>query len=364
MHASPDRSERPSAPAGRPAGRRRSALGALLRGAALALALGGACAPSVARAAEDAAQAASKQFAAAQSLFDAKDYAGALPLFRKALGATGSPNARLYVARCLRELGRLPEAYDELRITQHEAAARAETEAKYAPTRDAAASEGAILERRVGRLVIAIADPEPGVEVTLDGAPVANERVGAPIAVTPGLREVVVTGPDGATARREVTVGAGEVKTLAVALPRPGEGGAAPPIAPPPEEPTSGGKLRVAGYVVTGLGVAGLGLFGVTAFLAESKFSTLEEECGAARCSDPKYGDVVDSGKTFDTLATVGLISGIAGVAVGTALIVFGGPSKTEGEGGSAAARGRGPTAAAGISVSPGGAAVRGVITF
>ena len=52
-------------------------------------------------------------YAAAKKLFDAQSYAKALPLFQDAYAQSKSPNARVYVARCLRELGRLPEAYDE-----------------------------------------------------------------------------------------------------------------------------------------------------------------------------------------------------------------------------------------------------------
>src|SRR5689334_2876510 len=98
--------------------------------------------PSMA-AAQTAAVAADtrEQFAAAQKLFEAKDFTGALPKFKELVDATGSPNARLYVARCLRELGRTAEAYDEMATTVRDATQRAEAETKYAPTRDAAAAE-------------------------------------------------------------------------------------------------------------------------------------------------------------------------------------------------------------------------------
>src|SRR5437868_6752686 len=61
------------------------------------------------------------RFKAAQQLYDKGDFAGALALFRDVMGINGSPNARLYAARCLRELGRLPEAYEELTIAIRDA---------------------------------------------------------------------------------------------------------------------------------------------------------------------------------------------------------------------------------------------------
>src|SRR5690349_5450200 len=64
------------------------------------------------------------KFEAAQTKYDKKDFAGALPLFQDALAATGSPNARLYVARCLRETGQLAQAHAEFKETQRDAAER------------------------------------------------------------------------------------------------------------------------------------------------------------------------------------------------------------------------------------------------
>ena len=103
-------------------------------------------------------------FASARALFNAGKVAEALPLFRDVYARSSSPNARLYVARCLRKLGRNPEAYDEMEATLREATKRAETEPKYAQTRDSAAAELALLEPLVGKLIIAVADPRPGMK--------------------------------------------------------------------------------------------------------------------------------------------------------------------------------------------------------
>jgi hypothetical protein len=189
------------------------------------------------------------------------------------------------------------------------------------------------------------------VKATLDGAPVASNRVGEPIAVEPGARVVTVTAPSGGVVRREVTVAAGETKTLALALP--GDGPRADSTAPPSDTgETSGGGARIVGFAVAGLGVAGMVVFGVAGVMAQGKFSTLETECGGARCTDPKYADVVDSGKTLDTIANIGLIAGASCLAIGGAMIIFGGPSAKE------------PSASAAVTLAPGGAAVRGTVAF
>ncbi len=66
----------------------------------------------------------------------------------------------------------------------------------------------------------------------------------------------------------------------------------------------------------------------VTGAAAQSKFSTLEEECADSRCTDPQYDRVIDDGKTLATVANVTLGVGIVGVLAGTAMIIFGGPSE------------------------------------
>src|SRR5512137_704496 len=80
-------------------------------------------------------------FSEGKKLFDEGKYETALSKFREALGLTGSPNSRLYVARCLQSLGRLPEAYDEMQHAMREAAEKATSDSKYVSTRDAAAAQ-------------------------------------------------------------------------------------------------------------------------------------------------------------------------------------------------------------------------------
>jgi hypothetical protein len=285
-----------------------------------------------------------EEFAAAQKLFDDKDYAAALPRFQKLVADTSSPNARLYVARSLRELGRLAEAYDQMSLTVKESMARAESEARYTQTRDAAAAELVVLEAKIGKLIVAITGAEDA-KVTLDGKEIPKDKIGAPITVAPGTVTVVATAPGTTGMREKAEVKAGETKTVAMNLgtgtasSSSGTSSGGDPATQTPEEPlppdepgpTRGGGVRTAGFVAAGVGVAGMVLFAISAVAAESEFSTLEDECGKERCTDPKYADTVDSGKRWDTLANVGLIVGIVGIGAGAGMIVFGGPKPAEG---------------------------------
>jgi len=289
-------------------------------------------------------------FADAQRLFDAKDYAGALPKFKALADETKSPNARLYVARSLRELGRLAEAYDEMEATVKDASAAAEIEKKYEKTRDAAAAELALLQGRVGKLTIAVADAPAGTRVLLNGIEVSAERLASPITVVPGPQRVEISGPGIETIRRDVDVNGGETKTLPVAVraapDEPQTGPTPPPTRGAAEPETSGGEIRIVGIVAGSLGVAAFATFAATAVLSDQRFSTLEDECGGARCTDPKYADVVDEGKTFELVANVTVIAGAVLVAAAVPMIIWGGPTEAE------------PAAAAVLTPLPGGAGV------
>jgi tetratricopeptide (TPR) repeat protein len=77
------------------------------------------------------------QFKAAQRLYDKRDFKAALAQFRE----IESPNAHLYAGRCLRELGNLPEAYEEFTRAIRDATEHADAKPHYAITRDAASTE-------------------------------------------------------------------------------------------------------------------------------------------------------------------------------------------------------------------------------
>jgi hypothetical protein len=301
--------------------------------------------------------AAQQTFDAAQRLYDERKFEQALDLFRQAYAITKSPNAHLMIGNCLNALGRSAEAYDTMAATMREAAKRAETEAKYAAARDSAAQQLAVLEPRIGKVVVVLTDAGASASVTLNGAPLAADRLGLPIAVEPGNVVVEATSAEGGKrVRREIAVGAGEAKTVQVSFREPENNnkGQVGPVAPPEDEGASrSGVVRTAGFAVAGVGVAGMVVFGVAGMMVRGKLSTLDEECGGTRCTDPKYVDVIDSGKTLALVTNIGLGVGIAGLAAGGVMIAIGGPRGAS----SGSKPPAGPTAA--IGFSPAGPSIR-----
>ncbi len=265
-------------------------------------------------------------FDSAQKLFDEGKLEEARALFRQAYEASGSPNARLMAARCLTSLGHLAEAYDEMAATSRDATARAESDPRYVPTRDAAATELALLERKVGKLTVIVVNLVPGTVVTLAGAPLAPERLGFAVPVAPGTVTVVVRPPGGPPLERSAAVVAGESRTLTFAPPRPA--GPVVIVAPAPPPPRGIGVVRTGGIAVAGAGVIGMVVFVGAGVASNQKFSNLEKSCGYVRCTDPADASTVASGKTLDTVANAALTVGLVGLVAGGVMIAFGGPQK------------------------------------
>ena len=300
-------------------------------GQALAQGSGAPAASAVASAPASApATDAEHRYAEAQAHFLAGRYTEALPIFQQLYAESGSPNASLYVARCLREMGQLPEAYDEMVATERNASERARSEERFVATRESARTELRDLERRVGRVTLNVPARPPGLEIEIDGKPVPPERWGSPLPVMPGTVRVWATAPGQATVRQEVEVRAGTEPTITVFMAPAGSGPSGPvagpsgkaEAAPAPDAGKAGPSgLLVGGAVAIGLGVLGMGTFVVSGVLANGRFSDIKDKCGGQRCTDPSINSSIREGHTMDIVADVGLGVGVAGLVLGGILV-------------------------------------------
>ena len=89
------------------------------------------------------------RFLKGKELYDEGKFEEALAEFMASRGIVASPNARLYRARCLRELKRYVEAYTQFGRTMVEALELAKLEVRYARTADAATRERAELHQKL-----------------------------------------------------------------------------------------------------------------------------------------------------------------------------------------------------------------------
>jgi len=186
------------------------------------------------------------------------------------------------------QLGKRVDAYKAFALTLKEIGES--TDDKYEPTREAAQAQLSILNVRVAKIVISLADVPPGLSVTLDGVPVDEKDLGASIVVDPGTHRVEASATGMVPVRRELSIDGGEVKTTTLSLKKadePASARAVPlPAAPPKTEPTAdkGGSMRTIGYVAGGVGVAGLAMFTIFGLSTKSTFNRLQSECGAKGC--------------------------------------------------------------------------------
>ncbi len=325
------------------------------RAAALAVMLAAAGVPSVAlaqsppsAAATPAAVAAQGRFDRGRTLFQQDHFAEALPEFRASLELFRSPNTRLYVGLCLQRLGRFAEAFAELSRTAAEAGDLVATDRRYEGARDLARRSLAEVEPRVAQLSVRVVDPPlaeveprvaqlsvrvvdppPGVTVRVGSTTLDAAALGVAIPFDPAEVTVVAEAPGFAPARQSVRLTPGGRASIELALHR-ATVSVAPPVTGPgpgehPPPPRRGGGVRVAGFVVAGVGAASLAVFGVLGGMASSQYNDLTRVCPVRACGPAQVAEI-DSGVGLTTGANVMLGVGIAAAVAGGIMIAVGGP--------------------------------------
>lgn len=184
-----------------------------------------------------------------------------------------------------------------------------------------------LLEGKVGRLLVEAPPSGARLSAMVDGAP---WPVGDAKAIDAGAHKVVFDGTDregrplnqtvDVTVTNGATAKASASETASASMPIP---------TPLPLPPDRGAPLRVAGFVVGGLGAAGLIAFGVTGGLVLSTGSDLRDAC-TNHDTEPYSGcnadasDIASKGTALNIANGVSLGVGIVGVGVAIPLLVLG----------------------------------------
>jgi hypothetical protein len=223
----------------------------------------------------------------------------------------------LMLAKSYEGLGRLADAYRTAEEAVPVAEAAASQDPKYQRTAQDARTLMEELSGRVGYVTIVLPSGQTG-QVTVAGRVVPSDELAEPVLVDPGEVVVSFASPSGQVERR-VTLGAGGTATADFAT--------ADPTVPLPEEPVDEGfhigVPRAVGIGLGGAGVAGMIVFGVFGAMTSSKFSSLEDSCTPEGACPPDAQGDIDDGKTFQTVANVGLVVGVAGLVAGSALFLL-----------------------------------------
>jgi len=275
-------------------------------------------------------------FTTGKQAIEQKNWEKAAIELRASLEVVNSPNARLVLARTLRDSGSIGEAWTEYGRTVGDATKLAVKEDRYAKTAEVASAERADLEPKLAFVVVTVAHAPSDATLKAAGRQVPADEWAGPIVVPAGAVDVVLTDGSGKELGRQ-TVSATVGQKTAVALDAEPQPIAKPkPAAEPADSEkhdeahvvdvppvTSGGsKLRPYSYVVGGVGVVGLALFAVYGLMDNSTYSDLQSSCPHNACPPSKQSEV-DAGRTQQTVANVSLVIGGVGLAAGATLFVL-----------------------------------------
>lgn len=256
------------------------------------------------------------------------DYEAACAGFKKAYEIAHGLGALKRQAVCEEARGRLATAL-ALWVTAAKQPQAADRQAE-------SEKQVAALEAKVGRLRVETASPVAGLSVSVDGSP---WPVGEAKPIDAGSHHVVFESAAGEGRRSsqtvEVTVANGSTATV-----RPPDAKSEASPATPKADPAPGASgdagsgLRVAGFVVGGLGVVGFVAFGVTGGLVVSTHGELEDACTSHE-SEPFSGcngdapGLVSKGDALNVANGVSLGVGIAALGAAVPLLILGYQAKS-----------------------------------
>lgn len=238
----------------------------------------------------------------------------------------------LRLADCYERTGKTASAW----ALFQQAAATATAQGQ--PERNKIAAERATsVEQRLSRLQLTV-DTRAGKEslqVRLNGKPIPPGSWDASLPVDPGLQTIEVSAPGYVTWKTTVVLGVGP-STASVDVPaltpEPQQDSTPPATeSAAPVRTESSNTQRVVGYVVGGVGVAGLAVGGVFAFRAYDKNQESLDQCkkGDPTACTPEGAALRKSAQSSGTIATAATIAGGALVATGITLLISA-PSRRE----------------------------------
>lgn len=230
------------------------------------------------------------------------EYVEALGKFQQAYARYPSPKLLLNIGTTLRQLGRNVEA---AQAYESYLAAPDADPARSAPLRRILEEIDAL----VGRLEVKVSPPDA--TVSLDGVVIPVPAGGASIRIEPGTHKLVGEKKGLPTAVQTFSVTRGQRSATLLALtPQP-----VVKVTPP---------LRIAGWIVGSLGVAGLAASGAAAITAATQNGLAKSHCDLATSHCDAQGfDAGSAAKTTAKVSTALLVAGGAAATAGLVLVLL-----------------------------------------
>jgi hypothetical protein len=258
--------------------------------------------------ADDAAARADALFRAGRDAMRAGDHDRACEQFRESDRLDPQPGTKLNLAACEEKRRKLLAAIELFESVIGALPAKDE--------RVSIAKERVqALKSRLPEVTFELASDAPeGTSVRVGKAPA---RLGEALPLDPGKHEAVVEAPGYDTRRVSLDLAEGARVRMEVS-PGPRD----PDESPAPAGP-AGDSKRTLGFVLGGVGVAGVLVGTVTGVMALGKKSVADEHCFPERgFCDQEGADANDAGRTLATVSTVGFVVGAVGLGAGAYLIL------------------------------------------
>lgn len=287
-------------------------------------------------------------FYEARTLMKQNRFTEACPKLEESLRLDPGLGTQFNLADCNEHLGKIATAWAGFLDVAAQAKATNQAERE-----KLARKRATTLEPRVPRLVVEVSAPPRGLEVKRDGVLVGSAAWGTPIPVDPGVHKISASAPG--KLPWETTIATAEGRTGRVTVPRdlpaapapppppvavaPSAESATPPVAsgasttalaapidtlqsfPPPVVENPGAAQRAVGWVLTGVGVVGVGIGAGFGLSSISKRDESREHCVVDACDATGVGlrdDAIRNGN----VATIATIAGGAAVAGGLILVL------------------------------------------
>jgi hypothetical protein len=283
------------------------------------------------------AHAADKNPVVAQALYDearqlvaAEKFEQACPKFKASYELDPAGGTLLNLADCYERQGKTALAW----TTFKDALEAARRDGKNERI-EFATQHLATLEKRLSRLSVAVPDTArlPGLEVTVDGTPLAEAAYGMALPVDPGTHRIRAVAPGKQAFEKSVEVPSSKAERLTIDLPTLADASGAPPDAPEHIERSSApgpttvngpsthtSTARTLGFVASGLGLISVGVGGYFGLKAFSRWDARNEACQRGCTAEAKTAG--DEAKSAATVSTVGFATGAAALGVGLVLIL------------------------------------------
>jgi hypothetical protein len=293
--------------------------------------------------------------------------------FSRADQLSSSPNAKLMLGRCLRQLQQLPEAYRVLVSIVRPPEA---FDPRYAQTRAAAEDELRVLRSQIGILTVYVRAHDRSALLHVDGQQIQPSEWNAALPVRPGVVKLSLETAPGQIERRELEIGAGQRASIVIgspdevnasfsvegspraakaSVPRPVAASAQAIEAPPPvaadsepatESSAAPSGLRVASYIAGGTSAVSFVAFGIFGTLSAANYAKLEDGCPNRGACSADLETFAARGRMEQTLANVALAVGASTFVAGAIMYIASDPPAPKSERSPARAKHNGASAA------------------